>query len=160
MRRQILVGLAAGVAFLVLDGLLNGNPVAQRLYVAYRPIARSSVNALAGSLVDLAYGLVLAALYVTLRGCLPGRRDLSKGVSFGAMVWFLRVVMRVAGEWVVTTVPVSAHVYSLVAGLIQMLLVAGVIALLLPERRPAADGTSGQAAGERRSEGDRHTVRR
>ncbi len=55
MRRQILVGLAAGLTFLVLDGLLNANPLAQQVYSAYGPIARSSVNAMAGSLVDLAF---------------------------------------------------------------------------------------------------------
>jgi len=134
MLRQVGAGIAAGVAFLVLDGLLNANPVAQRVYAAYHPIARSSVNAVAGSLVDLVYGLVLVALFLTLRHCLPGRTNPMKGLSFGAIVWFLRVVMRVAGEWVVTTVPVSAHAYSLVAGLVQTLLVAELIAVLVPRQ--------------------------
>lgn len=133
MLRKLLVGLAAGVALLILDGLLNANPLAQQVYAAYRPIARSSVNALAGSLVDLAYGLILVALFVRLRHCLPGRTRLTKGMSFGIMLWFLRVVMRVAGEWVTTTLPTSAHAYSLVAGLVQMLLVALLVALLLPQ---------------------------
>lgn len=132
MLRQIVVGFVAGVAFLVLDGLLNANPVARQAYAVYRPIARSSVDAVAGSVVDLAYGLILVALFMTLRHCLPGSTSLTKGLSFGVMVWFLRVVMRVAGEWVMTMVPLSTHVYSLAAGLVQMLLVAGAIALLLP----------------------------
>ena len=143
MRRQILVGLAAGVVFLVLDGLLNANPLAQQLYAAYSPIARRSVNAVAGSLIDLAYGLILVVVFVTLRHCLPGRTRMTKAMSFGAMVWFLRVVMRVAGDWVVTTVPVSAHAYSLLAGLVQMLLVAGVIALSVPDQRAAPRASSG-----------------
>ncbi len=143
MLRQIVVGLVAGVAFLILDGLLNANPVAQRAYAVYRPIARSSVNAAAGSVVDLGYGLILVALFVTLRNSLPGTTSLAKGVSFGVMVWFLRVVMRVAGEWVMTTVPPSTHVYSLVAGLVQLLLVAGLIALLLPGPQTATQGVSG-----------------
>ncbi len=135
MRRQVLVGLVAGVAFLVLDGALNANPLAQRLYAAYQPIARPGVNALAGSVVDLAYGLILAALFVTLRPSLPGRTTHMKALSFGLMVWFLRVCMRVAGEWVMTTVPAPAHAYTLVTGLVQVLIVTGVIALLLPEPR-------------------------
>ena len=49
MWRQIVIGLIAGVAFLVLDGVLNANPLAQRLYAAYEPIARPNVNVLAGS---------------------------------------------------------------------------------------------------------------
>jgi len=143
MLRQIVVGLGAGAAFLILDGILNGNPLAREVYAVYRPIARSSVSMVAGSLVDLAYGVILVALFVTLRHCLPGRTKLAKGLSFGALVWFLRVVMRVAGEWVITTVPPSAHVYSLVAGLVQALLVAGLIALLLPEQHAGAGGGSG-----------------
>jgi hypothetical protein len=137
MLRQIGVGLVAGLALLVLDGVLNANPLAQRLYAVYHPIARSSVNALAGSVVDLAYGVILAALFATLRTSLPGDTSLLKGVSFGLLVWFLRVFMRVAGEWVTTIVPPSAHAYTLLAGLVQVLLVAVMIALLLPEL-PAA----------------------
>ena len=134
MLRQILVGLVAGVAFLVLDGVLHANPLAQRLYVAYQPIARQSVSALAGSAIDLAFGMILAGLFSALRASLPGRSSVTKGLSFGLMVWFLRVCMRVAGELVVTVVPAEVHAYTLGAGLVQVLIVAGVIALLLPER--------------------------
>jgi hypothetical protein len=137
MLRQVVVGLVAGVAFLILDGVLNANPLAQRIYAAYQPIARPSVNALAGSTVDLAYGVILALLFVRLRRSLPGNTSLMKGVSFGLMVWFLRVFMRVAGEWVMTIVPPSAHAYTLLAGLVQVLLVAVTISLLLPQP-PAA----------------------
>ena len=138
MVRQMVVGLAAGVVFLILDGVINANPLAQRLYAAYQPIARPSVNALAGSAVDLAYGVILAALFVILRASLPGRTSLAKGLSFGLIVWFLRVFMRVAGEWVTTTVPASTHAYTLVAGLVQVLVVATIIALLLPEPHASA----------------------
>ena len=137
MFRQMVVGLVAGVAFLILDGVLNANPLAQRLYAAYQPIARPSVDALAGSAIDLAYGLILAALFVMLRTSLPGETRLMKGLSFGLIVWFLRVVMRVAGEWVTTTVPVSAHAYTLLAGLVQVLLVGVILALLLPQPEAA-----------------------
>ena len=34
MLRQIVAGLAAGMAFLVLDGLLDANPLAQQVYAA------------------------------------------------------------------------------------------------------------------------------
>jgi hypothetical protein len=134
MLRQILVGLAAGVAFLILDGLLNANPLAQQLYAAYRPIARSGVNALAGSAIDLVYGIALAWLFTTLRASLPGHSSIAKALSFGLIVWFLRICMRVGGEWVTTVVPVRAHAYTLAAGLVQALIVAGIIAWLLPPR--------------------------
>ncbi len=132
MLRQIVVGLVAGIVFLVLDGVLNANPLAQRLYAAYQPILRPGANALAGSVVDLAYGLVLVWLFSTLWTSLPGATSLTKALSFGLMVWFLRVCMRVAGEWVMTVVPVPVHAYTLAAGLVQALVVAAIIAWLLP----------------------------
>ena len=135
MVRKILVGLLAGVVFLVLDGLINANPLAQRLYAVYQPLARPSVNALAGSAIDLAYGVVLALLFVVLRAGLPGRTAFTKGLAFGLVVWFLRVCMRVAGEWVMMVVPAPTHAYTLLAGLLQILIVTEVIALLLPEAR-------------------------
>ena len=97
------------------------------------PIARPSVNAVAGSLVDLVYGLALTGLFVICRECLPGETNLVRGISFAVAVWFLRVVMRVAGEWVTAAVPASTHAYTLVAGFLQVLLVSLVIAMLLPE---------------------------
>ncbi len=135
MRRQIIAGLVAGLAFLILDGVVNANPLAERLYAAYQPIAKSSVNAIAGSVIDLAFGVILAVLFVRLRPSLPGQTTLMKALSFGVMVWFLRVCMRVAGEWVMTVVPASTHAYTLAAGLVQMLTVAAVVALLLPESK-------------------------
>jgi hypothetical protein len=137
MLRQILVGALAGVAFLVLDGVLNANPLARQLYAVYQPIARPGVNALAGSVVDLAYGVILALLFATLRASLPGRTGPMKALSFGLMVWFLRVCMRVAGEWVTTIVPVPVHAYTLFAGLVQILIVTSIIALLLPHPHAA-----------------------
>ncbi len=133
MLRPVLVGLAAGVVFLVLDGIINANPLAQRLYAVYQPIARPSVNALAGSAVDLVYGILLAFLFIMLRDSLPGGGGMAKAVSFGLIVWFLRVVMRVAGEWVVTTVPERVHGYTLAAGLVQILIVCAMIGWLLPK---------------------------
>ena len=134
LHRRVLAGLAAGVALLVLDGLLHANPLAQRLYSAYAPMSRSSVNAFAGSAIDLAYGVILTAIFVMLRPSLPGKGALTKGLSYAGIVWFFRVVMRVASEWVMTTVPIGVHLYTLGAGLVQLLIVAGVIALLLPDR--------------------------
>lgn len=145
MIRTIVVGLIAGVVFLTLDAIVHANPLAQRLYDVCRPIARPSVDALAGSAIDLGYGVVLAALFVMLRTSLPGKAALTKGLSFGFMVWFLRVFMKVAGEWVTTTLPASTHLYTLVAGLAQVLLVTGVIALLLPQ--PHAGDTHDRSDG-------------
>ncbi len=107
------------MVFAILDGLLNANPVAQRLYAAYRPIARQSVNAPLGLLFDIVSGVVMAALFVTLMPALPGGW-LTKGLAFGVMVWFFRVAMGVAAQAVMFQVPGSALAYALITGLVEM----------------------------------------
>lgn len=131
MVRQLAVGLGAGLLFLVLDGLIHANPWAQRLYTAYQPLARARVNALAGSAIDLAYGVALAVLFVRLLPSLPGSNGVTKGLSFGFIVWFLRVVMNVASEWVTKTTPPATHAYVLLTGLVQVVAVTVFLGALL-----------------------------
>ena len=38
MIRYIIVSIASGVLFGAMDGLINANPLAQRLYEVYKPI--------------------------------------------------------------------------------------------------------------------------
>lgn len=123
MWNYVLVSLGAGFLFGTLDGVINANRLAQRLYEAYKPIARSSVSAVAGILIDLAYGFVLAALFLLLYGSLPGESGWTKGLSFGLIAWFLRVAMSVASQWVMYRIPAAALAYTLVTGLAEMLLI-------------------------------------
>ena len=123
MWNYVLVSIGGGVLFGILDGLINANPLARRLYEAYKPIARTSVNAVAGILIDLAYGFILAGLFVLLYRSLPGASSWLKGLSFGLMAWFFRVLMSVASQWIMYRVPPITLAYSLVTGLVEMLLV-------------------------------------
>jgi len=115
----------------VLDGLLNANPLAQRLYAFYKPIARPSIHVMAGIAIDLAYGLAMAWVFLLLYTSLPGETGWSKGLSYGLLVWFFRVVMGVAGQWVMFTLPPATLAYSLVAGLLEMLLMGVFYGLTL-----------------------------
>ena len=96
MLRYVVVSLASGILFGALDAVINANPLAQRLYEVYRPIARASVNAPAGVAIDLVYGFVLAGIFLLLYASLPGGAGWRKGISFGLLAWFFRVVMSVA----------------------------------------------------------------
>jgi hypothetical protein len=82
---------------------------------------KTSLNFVAGMIIDLAYGFILAALFLLLYPSLPGEIGLVKGVSFALMVWFLRVVMSVASLWMMCKVPLKALYYTLLAGLGEML---------------------------------------
>jgi len=131
MTRFIIISIVCGLLFGVLDGVINANPLAQRLYEVYKPIARASINSLAGILIDLVYGFIMAAIFLLLYQSLPGATGLVKGLSFACLVWFFRVIMATASQWIMFNVPAVAAFYSLVAGLAEMLILGAFLGLTL-----------------------------
>jgi len=121
MTTYIVLSIVGGILFGILDGLINANPVAQRLYEVYKPIAKTSLNVVAGVAIDLAYGFIMAAVFLLLYTSLPGEAGIVKGLSFAILVWFFRVVMSVASTWIMYTVPARTLLYTLFAGLAEML---------------------------------------
>ena len=131
MTSYILISVISGILFGVLDGLINTNPLAIKLFEVYKPIAKTSLNFVAGILIDLAYGFILAALFLLVYPGLPGEVGLAKGVSFALMVWFLRVVMNVASQWMMFKVPLKTLLYTLLAGLGEMLILGMLYGIAL-----------------------------
>lgn len=131
MKRYIAVSIATGLLFALMDGLINANPLTQQLYAVYAPIARPSVNAAAGIAIDLAYGFILAGLFLLLFRGLPGRSGVVKGLSFGLIAWFLRVVMQAASAWVMYTVPEMALLYMILTGFGEMLVLGAFLGATL-----------------------------
>ena len=131
MIRYIIVSVVSGILFSILDGVINANPLAQRLYASYKPIARTSLNFTAGIVIDLVYGFVMAGVFLLLYHSLPGATGLAKGVSFALLVWFFRVVMSAASQWVMFNVPAQVLLYSLGAGLGEMLVLGALYGLTL-----------------------------
>ncbi|HTT21217.1 MAG TPA: hypothetical protein VMG82_19965 [Candidatus Sulfotelmatobacter sp.] len=125
--RYVAVSFLSGLLFVIMDGLIHANPFARKLFEAYQPLARTSVNAPAGLAIDLAYGFLLTGLFLLLFRSLPGDTSLVRGISFGAMVWIFRVAMGVAGEWMILKVPVSVHAYRLFTGLGEMLVLGAIM---------------------------------
>ncbi len=134
MLRYIIVSVIGGILFGVMDGVINANPLAQRLFEVYRPIAKTSINAPVGIVIDLVYGFALAGIFLLLYRSLPGDAGWIKGISFGLLVWFLRVLMRAASDWMMFNVPGQALGYALVAGLIEMLVIGIFYGLTLRPR--------------------------
>jgi hypothetical protein len=132
MGRYIVVSIGSGLLLALLDGVLNGNPLAVRLKEVYKPIARTSINMVAGIIIDLIYGFILAGMFIHLFHCLPGQTGLVKGLSFAAGLWFLRVIMNAASEWMIFNVPLKTIFYSVAAGLLEMLALGVLYALTLP----------------------------
>jgi hypothetical protein len=131
MTSYIIVSLIGGVLFGVLDGLINANAIAVRLYEVYKPIAKTSVNFIAGIIIDLAYGFILAALFLLLYPALPGEAGWIKGISYGLLVWFFRVAMSVISHWMMYKVPLKTLGYTLLTGLVEMLVLGILYGLTL-----------------------------
>ncbi len=131
MIRYIIVSIVSGILFGVLDGVINANPLAQRLYDAYKPIAKTSLNVPVGIAIDLVYGFVMAGVFLLLYKSLPGEIGLVKGLSFALLIWFFRVVMGVASQWMMFNVSVPTLLYTLFAGLGEMLVLGALYGLTL-----------------------------
>jgi hypothetical protein len=131
MVTYVIVALASGILFGVLDAVIHANPLAVRLFQAYKPIARESLNPVAGIAIDLAFGFVMAGVFLLLYESLPGSSGLLKGVSFALMVWFFRVVMSAASQWMMFRIPARTLWYSLASGLAEMLALGVLYGLAL-----------------------------
>ena len=131
MIRYVLVSIVGGILFGAMDGLINANPVAQKLFEVYKPIARTSLNVPAGMIIDLVYGFALAGIYLLLFKSLPGETPLLKGLSFALMAWFFRVAMSAAAQWMMINIPKATLFYMLVTGLAEMLILGLLYGLTL-----------------------------
>jgi hypothetical protein len=131
MIRYLIVSVSSGLLFGILDGVINANPFAQKLFAVYKPIARTSINAPVGFVIDLAYGFIMAGMFLLLYKCLPGGTGIAKGLSFAVLAWFFRVAMSAASQWMMFNVPCSAICYSCVAGLVEMLILGILYGLTL-----------------------------
>ncbi len=135
MIEYIVVSIVSGMLFGVLDAVINANPLAQRLFAVLRPIARTSINPVAGVLIDIVYGFIMAGVFLLLYSSLPGETGLVKGVCFALLVWFFRVVMSAASQWMMFRVPGETLLYSLATGLGEMVILGVLYGVTL---RPAA----------------------
>src|SRR3989337_1321624 len=105
MLRYVVVSVFGGLILGLLDGLINGNPYAQKLFEVYKPIAKSSINIILGFGIDILYGFVMAGLFLLLYKSLPGQTAIIKGLSFGLIVSFFGVAMHVFSQLMMFKVP-------------------------------------------------------
>ena len=126
MLKYLAASILSGVLFGAMDSIIQGNSLAQRLFAVYKPISKQSINVIAGLVIDLAYGFIIAGIFLLLYNSLPGKSWLLKGLSFSIFIWFFRVVMYVASQWMMFEIPFPALIYSLCTGLLEML-VLGIV---------------------------------
>jgi len=131
MTRYLIISIISGILFAVLDMAINANPLVRKLYEVYKPIAKTSINPIAGMVIDLVYGFVMAGIFLLLYNSLPGDTGILKGLCYGVMTWFFRVVMYTASQWTMFKIPLKTSLYSLAAGLVEMLILGVLYGLTL-----------------------------
>ena len=129
--RYLTVSIASGILFMVLDGILNANPLARKLFAPLKPVARETIHVPAGVAIDLIYGFAMAAIFLLLYKSLPGDNGLLKGLSYAGILWFFRVVMHAATMWMTLAVPVRTVLYGVGTGLVEMLALGVLYGLTL-----------------------------
>jgi hypothetical protein len=127
----LIVSAVSGILFGILDAVINANPLARKLYAVYQPIAKTSVNPLAGIAIDLVYGFAMAGMFLLLYPSLPGEVGWIKGISFAFLVWFFRVLMSAASQWMMFKIPGKTLLYSLITGLGEILILGMLYGLIL-----------------------------
>ena len=120
MLTYLIVGIAGGIIFVILDFVLNVNPLAQRLSEPYRPLARKAMPLAAAVAIDILSSMAMAGTFLLLRPSFPGGPLIGAGISFGVLAWFFRVLMGALSQWVMFQIPAKTHLYNIAAGLVEM----------------------------------------
>lgn len=123
MKRYVIISVLSGILFAILDGLINANPLAQKLMTFYKPIAKTSMNIYAGIAIDLFYGFAMCAIFLMIFNSLPTGNGLIKGTIYGLIIWFFRVMMAVFSAFMTQQVPFITLFYILITGLGEMVVI-------------------------------------
>ncbi len=131
MFRFIIVSISSGILFGLLDGIINGNQYAQKLFECYKPIAKTSVNIPLGVSIDIIYGFVMCWMFLIIYNSIPASNSLVKGVLYGLALWFFRVLMSVITNYMMFEVPLKTLLYVAATGLIEMVIIGSLYGLAI-----------------------------
>jgi hypothetical protein len=127
-----MAGIVASVLFLALDmvlGTAGGLIGAQVFGVPFEQPPGIEDKMMIGPVFELINGFMLAVIYAVIHPSLPGW-GWKKGISYGLMVWGLRVVMGAFSTYMMTDMAPVSIVINVVTGLIEVLILCIVIAVI------------------------------
>lgn len=128
--RILWVGVVVGVVFIILDALINANPLGVKALEFYTPIARDGILLPVGIVSDLVSGFLIVGFFALFYKSLPTSSGIVKGIIFGLIAGYLRVVMNVAASFTMFKMPAGSALYTLCAGMVEMVIL-GLLAGLL-----------------------------
>ncbi|HEX2393980.1 MAG TPA: hypothetical protein VHI78_01470 [Bacteroidales bacterium] len=134
MVSYVISSIVGGLIFGILDAIINANPFGSKLMQFYKPLARQKINAPAGLVIDLIYGFIISAVFLLICSILPTGSGFLKGVIYGLIMWFFRVVMGVLSNHIMLNVPLKTSIYILLTGLVEMIILGVINGLILSNK--------------------------
>ena len=144
VKRLVVASIVASVLFLVLDavlGMAGGFVGAQVFGLPFEQPPGIDDKMMIGPVFELINGFMLAVIYAVIHPSLPGQ-GWKKGISYGLIVWGLRVVMWAFSTYMMTDMAPVSIVINVVTGLIEVLILGIVIAVIYRARRNQHDDRS------------------
>jgi hypothetical protein len=132
VKRLLVAGIVVSVLFLVFDMVLGaaGGFIGAEVFglpVEQPPGFEAKIKF--GLIFELVNGFMLAVIYAVIHPSLPGQ-GWKKGISYGLIVWGLRVVMWAFSTYMMTDMPPILIAITVVTGLIEVLILSIVIAAI------------------------------
>jgi hypothetical protein len=131
-KRFILTGIVASILFLLLDAVFGvvGGIVGEQVFGIPSSAPDESKMGL-GLLFELINGFMLAGIYALIHTSLPGD-GWRKGLSYGLIVWGLRVLMWAFSTYMMTDMAPILISITVFTGLLEILVICVAIAALYP----------------------------
>jgi hypothetical protein len=133
VKRLVVAGIVASVLFLVLDAVLGtaGGFIGAEVFgLSAEQLPGFEAKIKFGLIFELINGFMLAVIYAVIHPSLPGQ-GWKKGVSYGLLVWGLRVVMGAFSTYMMTDTSFILTAINVVTGLIEVMILCIVIAAIL-----------------------------
>lgn len=128
VKRFVIAGIVASVLFLVLDAVFGvaGGLIGELVFglAAGQP---DESKMMLSPVFELINGFMLAGVYAVIHDSLPGE-GWRKGLSYGLIVWGLRVVMWAFSTYIMTDMSPILIGITVVTGLVEVLILCVVIA--------------------------------
>ena len=130
IKRLMITGITASILFLVLDAMFGvlGGIIGELVFgvsASQPPVSKQMI----GLIFELINGFMLTVIYAIIYPALPGK-NWKKGVSYGLVVWGVRVVMWAFSTYMMTDMAPAMIVITVLTGLVEMLIICVVIAAI------------------------------
>jgi hypothetical protein len=132
VKQLVAAGIVTAILCLALDMVLGagGGLIAQACGVPLAQPSGIETKIKFGLIFEVVNGFMLAVIYAIIHPSLPGGRRWQKGLSYGLLVWGLRVVMWAFSTYMMTDMPPILIVITVITGLIEVLILGIVIAAI------------------------------